>query len=30
MVYSGSKFLVKEFPNSEDYLDDTKKKIEDI
>ena len=30
MVYSGSKFLIKEFPNSDDYLDDTKNKIEDI
>ena len=30
IVFSGSKFLVKEFPNSEDYLDNTKKKIEDI
>ena len=30
IVFSGSKFLIKEFPNSEDYLDDTKKKIENI
>ena len=30
LVFSGSKFLIKEFPNSEDYLDNTKKKIEDI
>ena len=30
IVFSGSKFLIKEFPNSEDYLDDTKNKIEDI
>ena len=30
LVFSGSKFLIKEFPNSEDYLDDTKNKIEDI
>ena len=30
IVFSGSKFLIKEFPNSEDYIDDTKKKIEDI
>ena len=30
IVFSGSNFLIKEFPNSEDYLDDTKKKIEDI
>ena len=30
IVFSGSKFLIKEFPNNEDYLDDTKNKIEDI
>ena len=30
IVFNGSKFLIKEFPNSEDYLDDTKNKIEDI
>ena len=30
IVFSGSKFLIKEFPNSEDYLDNTKNKIEDI
>ena len=30
LVFSGSKFLIKEFPNSEDYLDNTKNKIEDI
>ena len=30
IVFSGSKFLIKEFPNSGDYLDDTKNKIEDI
>ena len=30
MVFSGSKFLINEFPNNEDYLDDTKNKIEDI
>ena len=30
VVLSGSKFLIKEFPNNEDYLDDTKNKIEDI
>ena len=30
LVFSGSKFLIKEFPNSGDYLDDTKNKIEDI
>ena len=30
IIFDGSKFLIKEFPNSEDYLDDTKNKIEDI
>ena len=30
IVFSGSKFLINEFPNNEDYLDDTKNKIEDI
>ena len=30
LVFSGSKFLIKEFPNSEDYLDDTKNKIKNI
>ena len=30
IVFSGSKFLIKEFPNSEDYIDDTKKKIEGV
>ena len=30
IVFSASKFLIKEFPNSEDYLDDTKTKIEDV
>ena len=30
IIFSGSKFLIKEFPNSEDYLDNTKNKIEDI
>ena len=30
IVFSGSNFLIKEFPNSDDYLDDTKKKIQDI
>jgi membrane protein required for colicin V production len=29
-IYKGSKFLVKEFPNSEDYYDGTKEKIKDI
>ena len=30
IIYNGSKFLIKEFPNSEDYYDNTKDKIEDI
>ena len=30
IIFSGSKFLIKEFPNSEDYLDNTRKKIEDV
>ena len=30
IIFSGSKFLIKEFPNSDDYLDNTKDKIEDI
>ena len=30
IVFSGSKFLIKEFPNSEDYLDDTKSKMDNI
>ena len=30
IIFAGSNFLIKEFPNSEDYLDDTKNKIEDI
>jgi len=30
IIYMGSKFLVKELPNSEDYLDKTKNKMEDI
>ena len=29
-IYKGSEFLVKEFPNSEDYYDGTKEKIEEI
>ena len=29
-IFSGSKLLIKEFPNREDYFDDTKNKIEDI
>jgi membrane protein required for colicin V production len=30
IIYSGSTFLIKEFPNREDYYDDTKDKIENI
>ena len=30
IIYNGSKFLIKEFPNSEDYYDETKDKIENI
>ena len=30
MIYKGSKFLIQEFPNSEDHYDDTKDKIENI
>jgi len=30
IIYSGSKFLVKEFPNSKDYYDKTTDKIEKI
>ena len=30
LIFNGSKLLIKEFPNSEDYLDNTKDKIEDI
>ena len=30
LIFNGSTFLIKEFPNSEDYLDNTKDKIEDI
>ena len=29
-IYKGSEFLIDEFPNSEDYYDDTKDKIEKI
>ena len=29
-IYKGSKFLVEEFPNSKDYYDGTKEKIEEI
>ena len=30
IIYNGSKFLIKEFPNSGDYYDKTKDKIENI
>ena len=30
IIYKGSEFLIDEFPNSEDYYDDTKDKIEKI
>ena len=30
IIYKGSKFLIEEFPNSEDYYDETKDKIEKI
>ena len=30
IIYKGSKFLIKEFPNSRDYLDETEEKIENI
>jgi membrane protein required for colicin V production len=30
IIYKGSKFLVKEFPNSKDYYDQTEEKIEKI
>jgi len=30
IIFKGSSLLIKEFPNSEDYLDDTKEKIENI
>tara|TARA_B110000014_G_C19726031_1_gene379279 strand:- start:21 stop:569 length:549 start_codon:yes stop_codon:yes gene_type:complete len=30
MIYSGSTFLIREFPNRDDYYDDTKDKIENI
>ncbi len=29
-IYKGSEFLIKEFPNSDDYYDETKEKIEKI
>ena len=29
-IYKGSEFLIKEFPNRDEYYDDTKKKIEKI
>ena len=30
IIYKGSKFLIEEFPKSEDYYDDTRKEIEKI
>ena len=30
IIYSGSEFLIKEFPNSDDYYDETKDKIQKI
>ena len=30
IIYKGSKFLIKEFPNSDDYYDETKDKIQKI
>jgi membrane protein required for colicin V production len=30
IIYNGSEFLIKEFPNNEDYYEDTKEKIEKI
>ena len=30
VIYQGSKFLVKEFPNSKDYYEDTEEKLENI
>ena len=30
IIYNGSKFLIKEFPNSKDYYDKTEEKIEKI
>ena len=30
IIYKGSEFLIKEFPNRDDYYDDTKEKIEKI
>ena len=30
IIYKGSKFLIKEFPNSKDYYDQTEEKIEKI
>ena len=29
-IYKGSKFLIEEFPNRENYYEETKEKIEDI
>ena len=30
IIYKGSEYLIKEFPNSKDYYEDTNKKIENI
>ena len=30
IIYKGSEFLIKEFPNSKDYYDETEEKIEKI
>ena len=30
IIYNGSKFLIKEFPNSKDYYDNTKEEIEKV
>tara|TARA_Y100000590_G_scaffold187634_1_gene213878 strand:+ start:237 stop:785 length:549 start_codon:yes stop_codon:yes gene_type:complete len=30
IIYAGSKFLIKEFPNSKDYYDNTEEKLEKI
>ena len=30
LIYKGSEFLIKEFPNSKDYYEDTTDKIEKV
>jgi hypothetical protein len=30
MIYKGSEFLIKEFPNSKEYYQETEEKIEKI